>query len=96
MGTNTTPLRPAREYMDQALESERGIRIECPSPAKAKSLRFSMYKIRRNDRLQNARVYPPDHPMHERSPYDPLYFRVEDSMLYITKEMDFEVRVEEL
>ena len=65
--------------LDRAIDDPRGIRAEVPSLANAIRLRLRIHQARSIDRLDNARTYAPDHPMHGRSPYDILVCRVEDA-----------------
>lgn len=64
--------------LDKALDDPRGIRAEVPSLANAFRLRLRIHQARAIDRAENARTYPDDHPLHNRSPYDALVCRIED------------------
>lgn len=58
-------------YYDQALEEERGIRIQVASYDYACHLRQRLHMARKIKRQDNAEIYSePDHPMHNASPYD--------------------------
>lgn len=63
--------------LDAALADPRGIRAEVPSLNNAYRLRLRIHQARSIDRLDNARTYPDDHPLFNRSPYDGLVCRIE-------------------
>lgn len=65
------------KLLDAALADPRGIRAEVPSLNNAFRLRLRIHQARSIDRLDNARTYPDDHPLWNRSPYDSLVCRVE-------------------
>lgn len=62
--------------MDKALEAEREVRVKCPTHGDAVTLRARCHSARSADRDSNGRVYSEDHPMHKRSVYDKLTFRI--------------------
>jgi hypothetical protein len=63
--------------LDAALADPRGIRAEVPSLANATRLRLRIHQARAIDRTENAKTYPEDHPLYNRSPYDGLVCRIE-------------------
>ena len=66
------------EYYDQALEQERGIRIQVQSYDYACHLRQRLHMARKIRREDNAEIYPDAaHPMHGASPYDIVRVRIE-------------------
>ncbi len=74
-----------RDYFERAIESEKGIRIIC-TDAKA----ATMYKHRINyfrvlHRKDNQKLYPQDHTMHGRSPYDVLVVKQRENILILEK-----------
>lgn len=72
-----------QRYLDiwqQALESEKGIRLKSESPT---DLRARLYHARAADRRNNAKIYPADNPLHNRSFYDHLTIRLEEGAVRI-------------
>ncbi len=64
-------------YYDQALEEERGIRIQVQSYDYACHLRQRLHMARKIRREDNAEIYPDaDHPMHGASPYDIVVVKI--------------------
>jgi hypothetical protein len=79
------------KLLDQALDEDRGIRIEVNDLAAANYLRMRIHHARTIDRQENKVTYPDkDHPLHGRSPYDILIARIEGDgdtgMLYLDKQ----------
>ena len=65
--------------MQAAIEDELGARIACIDEGEATWLRLRYNKARAVHRKQNAQVYAsPEHPLHGRSEYDGLIFRVKE------------------
>lgn len=64
------------KWMAAALDDEKGARIECEDHGKARNLQLRINKARYLHRQQNARIYDKEDPMHGRSEYDGLIFRV--------------------
>ncbi len=65
------------QYYDQALEEERGIRIQVQSYDYACHLRQRLHMARKIRREDNAEIYPDaDHPMHGASPYDIVVVKI--------------------
>ena len=67
------------EVMDKALEAEGTIRVGFTRSGEALFLRMRMNKARALDRKFNGQRYKNDHPLHLRSQYDALMFRVKDA-----------------
>lgn len=76
-----------RQLFDQALESDKGLRLTFASENEATTSagRFNAFRVR--DRKENAKIYPADHPMHGNSVYDGLQVQVRkaDKMVIIKK-----------
>ncbi len=72
-------------YFEQAIESERGIRIICKDPKSATMYKHRMNYFRVLHRKDNAQLYPQDHSMHGRSPYDVLIIRQRDHEILVEK-----------
>ncbi len=65
------------EYYDQALEQERGIRIQVQSYDYACHLRQRLHMARKIRRQDNEGIYPdPSHPMFGASPYDIIVVKI--------------------
>ncbi len=65
------------EYYDQALEQERGIRIQVQSYDYACHLRQRLHMARKIRRQDNEEIYPdPSHPMFGASPYDIIVVKI--------------------
>lgn len=59
--------------LDRALANGRGVRIACPNGiGEAYNLRQRCYTLRQLDRRENAKIYPEDDPLYNRSVYDSL------------------------
>lgn len=78
------------QYYDQALEEERGIRIQVQSYDYACHLRQRLHMARKIKRADNADIYPePDHPMHNASPYDIVVVKIkteQDNKVFVVLE----------
>lgn len=77
----------ARELMDKALASERGIAVECPSEGIARQTRQKCYTLRHATRIES-----PD----STSPWDGLEFFVEEKVLTISKVGHPKMKIKEL
>jgi hypothetical protein len=64
------------DLMDKALADSKGIRIKFSSYGEALHFRLRLHTARRIDRKDNLEVYPGEHAMHGKSPYDPLIMRI--------------------
>jgi hypothetical protein len=64
------------DLMDKALADPKGIRIKFSSWGDALHFRLRLHTARRIDRKDNLEVFPADHAMHGKSPYDPLIMRL--------------------
>lgn len=72
-----------QRYLDiwqQALESEKGIRIKTDNPV---DFRMRMYHARAADRRNNARIYPSDNVMSGKSYYDDLRIKLEEGAIRV-------------
>jgi len=65
-----------RALLERALESPKGIRITCDTHGQAIDLSRRINKARQLDRVNNAKIYPPDELMHNRSTFDTLLVSV--------------------
>lgn len=74
-----------RDYLDRALDTERGVRVVCETAGGAVNLRQRLYRWRAIDRKQNAELYPKGDVMHGRSVYDALIVVLEDVNVDIKK-----------
>lgn len=62
----------AREYMDRALASEKGIAYRLPTRYQAEIIRWACYGARKLDRALSKERLAPEDPDYGRSPYDKL------------------------
>lgn len=85
-----------RDALDRALESERGIKIECETSGMAIRLRHRMNSFRSRDRQTNSKTYEATHPMHNASAYDKLILRIVGSDLLIEKVSSESLTISEL
>lgn len=71
--------------MDQALESEFGVRMRVPTLDAATFLRMRMHQARKINRKDNAATYERGHPMYGASAYDKLIVRIrtEEDGIYL-------------
>src|SRR6266702_8822129 len=78
MPTSTSRLAYGDCYdlLDKAVEDAKGMRVRFSTFAGAQAFRMRMYAARSVDREDNKGIYPKDHPMHGRSPYDVLLMSV--------------------
>jgi hypothetical protein len=65
-----------KELLDKALDAERGIKLIFDKHGYAINMRQRASRFRAMDRESNKKVYPEGHPMHGRSAYDTLAFRI--------------------
>lgn len=109
-GANQVPMSKSllsyadiRGVMDQALASEKGVRVRCDSLGQAYNLRQRFYSYRLMDRKENAKIYQPGDPLYNTSAYDKIIVLPEgDSAgnywlrLEVSTAERLEARVEEL
>ena len=83
------------EILQQALESERGLKLTFPTPEAAFSFRMRCYSARRCAQRESKKLFVPDHPMHGKSFYDSLVMVISGNILYIKKgdSIDFAVEM---
>lgn len=79
----TTPKSPeafphAREALERAVESERGIAITFPTHKAALHFRFSCYTARSRLQRQLQRILSPEDPSYHSSPYSKLSLEIEE------------------
>ena len=88
--------------LDRALEAEKGIKVVCNNYGHAIITRSRFHYYRQMDREQNAKNYPPEHPLWNRSVYDKLILRVpkkgapDAHCLYVEKRRAEDFQVEEI
>lgn len=85
MSENTATYQDVRDILDQAMESERGVRVPCDSENYATHLVMRCNQFRKLDRRENKLTYPEGHIMHGKSPYDVLSISRVDSAVKIVK-----------
>lgn len=64
-------------FFNQALESEKGIAIDLDSPGQAIHFISKMNQFRFRQRKKAKDIYPLDHPMHNKTPWDILTLRAD-------------------
>lgn len=104
MSYNKSPLAfdDIAEAFERALASPKGIRIPCTSRGAAINLRSRFNYMRKVNRIDNRRTYPPDHPMHGHSIYDKLILRIpprespDGATLYIEQRTIESMNIEEI
>lgn len=104
MSWNKSPLAfdDCKETFEQALESPRGIRVIYESRSRAINERSRFNYCRKLNRAANKDIYPEDHYMHGRSPYDTLVLRIppknspDAHILYIEKRLVENLKIEQL
>ena len=64
------------DIMDRALADGKGCRVKFKDADDAYNFRLRLYVARKIDRVDNAEIYDPPHPLHGRSEYDGLVSRV--------------------
>lgn len=95
--TNPTRYPEVMEFMNQALDSPRGIRLACKSKGSAFQLKQKVYAKKKDIREQYIRMYEdtPEHPERFRTPYEALYPELVEHdgqwYLYIHRETPLEI-----
>lgn len=81
---------------DKALESEKGLRLTFESSEQAifNAGRMNAYRVRL--RRENSRVYPADHALFGKTPYDGLMVKVRGDIVEIEKLAVSRFNIEEL
>lgn len=91
-----------RQALDKALEAKKGIKIIFETNGQAFGARHRFNQFRSMDRRENARIYPEDHKMHNRTQYDVLRLRLpkkgapDDNVLFIEKRGADDFKIEEI
>jgi len=87
------------DLLDLALGAAKGSRIKIVDHSAAVHLRSRIHYARQIDRDDNADVYAEGHPLHNRSPYDPIVCKIKKERsgwwLYLVKSDQMEYRTEE-
>lgn len=104
MSWSKSPLafKDIEQTFARALETPKGIKINCPSYGAAINLRSRFNYHRKMSRKQNAEIYPSGHYMHGHSLYDVLVLRVphkfapDAATLYIEHRSDENFDIEEI
>jgi len=102
MTLSTSPLayEDCRQAMDAALDDPVGVRLAVPDLDAAYNLRLRLNQARRLNRDDNKKLYEPDHPMHGRSMYDRLVFKIKQlngqRFLYLEQTLAIAPKIEPL
>jgi hypothetical protein len=93
---NITSYPDCQKLFDQALASERGIKVTWPSTDEAifQAGRLNAFRVRH--RKANGNIYPADHPLHAASEYDAIMVRRDDNVVELVKLSNTNLNVEEL
>jgi hypothetical protein len=91
-----SPIPFVRESLERALAAERGIRLCLSSRRAAEGFQRRAHQLRRDDRRDNAAIYPEGHALKGASAYDALVVRVEGAEVVIEKYESNVLKVEEL
>lgn len=95
--TSITSYVDIRGALDRALTSEKGVRLRFPDERAALTFKGRVHSFRYQDRKENKKVYPEDHPMHGRSAYDPLMVKTEEpTVVCVIKLEGVDFEMEEL
>lgn len=80
MPISSSPLAYADCYdaMYRALEDDRGVRLKVDTRGNAEFLRMRLNTARAINREENAKTYPKGEPLHGRSEFDKLMFRIKE------------------
>ena len=65
------------DYMQRAIDAEKGIRVKVPDHGSAMRLRSRLHMARSLDRKNNRDLLPEDDPLYGKSEFDPLVVRFE-------------------
>lgn len=77
MAKRTIVAPRARAFMDQALANTKtGVSLEIGTHGQAVNFRQACHTVRSQERKAN-RSYEPGHPLYNKSPYDDLFFEIE-------------------
>lgn len=66
------------KLLQDALNTSKGLKVRCEDKGAAVQLRTRLNVMRRMDRLDNKRTYPPEHPLYGNSAYDVLAILLEE------------------
>lgn len=95
--TSITSYVDIRGALDRALASEKGVRLRFPDEKAAYTFAGRVHSFRYQDRKENKKIYPEDHPMHGRSAYDPLMVKKESpTVVCVIKLEGVEFEIEDL
>jgi len=75
-----------KDYFEQAMESDRGIKIICADQKAATMYKHRINYFRVLHRKDNQKLYPEDHALHGRSPYD----------IFVVKQQGHEILLEKM
>lgn len=64
------------DLWQRALESPKGIAIDCPTPEEARNLRFTLLRARSAQAKAHKKIYPPGHDRWGKSFYDDLTTKI--------------------
>lgn len=74
-----------RDLLDRALGTANGLSLRLETPGKATNFIQKLNTFRRGERQESRLIYPPDHRMFGRSPWDGLKFTKENECVLIER-----------
>lgn len=84
---NTSAVQYARDLLDKALLTDKGLQLLYPTVKTATKVRHDMNRARVIDRELNRQVYPnPSDPMHGKSAFDVLVIRLVKNKTHLNPE----------
>jgi hypothetical protein len=79
LSTSILAYQDCKEFLERAVEDDKGARIPFRTEADANFWRMRCYQCRKLDREQNAMIYDLGHKMHGHSVYDELAMTIKFS-----------------
>jgi hypothetical protein len=76
LSNNPGAYADCHEILNRALDDKSGVRIAVESYNAGIHLRMRLHQARELDRRENKKTYPDDHPMNNRSAWDPFVVRI--------------------
>ena len=71
----TATYTDSEDYFEQALASARGIAVDFDTAGQATHFMQKLNAFRVKQRRTNAKVYPDEHPLHNKTPWDNIIVR---------------------
>lgn len=84
MSTTANTLSP-QDLFERAESSEKGVRVRVETLRAAHAIRFRLYKFREQQRKKNAKIYPADHNLWNKTVWDDFSVTIEFPYLTISR-----------